>query len=249
MSNKEVQAGHPVEMGTEKRLIVISCHRFVAGLVVIDHVILVKCTSHCLSVVQFAQPNLKIGQNSSSTSLNICATFSKLTDFEMPSWGKRKPEEAPQGQGRRAVRQAVAEERNDRDVTRRLVDVLATLSLVNAAELGELTATVFKTHLAGSMLRERGRSNGRGGSTLPRIRSRNQEQTRSRARRRPGAARSPVRACVGGVPAQSRSLSSSQLQKGVRKFGPAPRGFLEHRFEGSSSCVVGFWSPRLCMLS
>ena len=34
-------------------------------------------------------------------------------------------------------RQAVAEGRNDRDVTRRLVDVLATLSLVNAAELRE----------------------------------------------------------------------------------------------------------------
>ena len=64
----------------------------------------------------------------------------------MPSWGKRKPEEAPQGQGRRAVRQAVAEGGNDRDVSRRLVDVLATLSLVNAAELRELTATVFWSH-------------------------------------------------------------------------------------------------------
>ena len=70
-----------------------------------------------------------------------------MTDFEVPSWGKRKPEEASQGQGRRAVRQAVAEGRSDRDVTRRLVDVLATLSLVNAAELRELTATVFKTCL------------------------------------------------------------------------------------------------------
>ena len=65
----------------------------------------------------------------------------------MPSWGKRKPEEAPQGPGRRALRQAVAEGGNDRDVTRRLVDVLATLSLVNTAELRELTATVFKTYL------------------------------------------------------------------------------------------------------
>ena len=36
---------------------------------------------------------------------------------------------------------------NDRDATRRLVDVLATLSLVNAAELRELTATLFKTYL------------------------------------------------------------------------------------------------------
>ena len=45
------------------------------------------------------------------------------------------------------MRQAVAEGGNDRDVTRRLVDVLATLSLVNAVELRELTATVFKTYL------------------------------------------------------------------------------------------------------
>ena len=70
----------------QKRLIVISCHRFVVGLVVIDHVILVKCTSHCLSVVQFAQSNLEIGQHSNSTSLNICATFSKMTDFEMDAF-------------------------------------------------------------------------------------------------------------------------------------------------------------------
>ena len=54
-----------------------------------------------------------------------------------------------------------------------------------------------------SKLGERVRSNGRGESTLPRIHWRNQEQPRSRARRRPRATRSPVRACVGGVPAQS----------------------------------------------
>ena len=48
-------------------------------------------------------------------------------DFEMPAWGKRKSEEAPQSQGRRAVRQAVAEGGSEREVLRRLVDVLATL--------------------------------------------------------------------------------------------------------------------------
>ena len=77
----------------QKRLIVISCRRFIVGPVVIDDVILVKYTSHCLSVAQSAQPNLENGQNSNSTSLNICETFSKMTDFEMPSWGERKPEE------------------------------------------------------------------------------------------------------------------------------------------------------------
>ena len=49
-------------------------------------------------------------------------------------------------QGRRAVRQAVAKGGSEREVLRRLVEVLATLSLVNAAELGELTVTVFKTY-------------------------------------------------------------------------------------------------------
>ena len=45
------------------------------------------------------------------------------------------------------MRQAVAEGGSDRDVLRRLVEVPATLSFVNAAELRELTATVFKPHL------------------------------------------------------------------------------------------------------
>ena len=71
-------------------------------------------------------------------------------DLEMPAWWKRKSEEASQGQGRRAVRQAVAEGGSEREVLRRLVDVLATLSLVNAAEMRDLTSTVFKTYLVPS---------------------------------------------------------------------------------------------------
>ena len=61
--------------------------------------------------------------------------------------GLRDASMASQEQGCRAVRQAVAEGGNERDVIRRKVDVLTTLSLVNAAELRELTATVFKTYL------------------------------------------------------------------------------------------------------
>ena len=71
-------------------------------------------------------------------------------DLDMQAWRKRKSEEAPQGQGRRAVRQAVAEGGSEREVLRRLVDVLATLSLVNAAEQRDLTSTVFKTYLVPS---------------------------------------------------------------------------------------------------
>ena len=44
----------------------------------------------------------------------------------------------------------MAEGGSEREVLRRLVDVLATLSLVNAAELRDLTSTVFKTYLVPS---------------------------------------------------------------------------------------------------
>ena len=44
----------------------------------------------------------------------------------------------------------MAEGGSEREVLRRLVDVLATLSLANAAELRDLTSTVFKTYLVPS---------------------------------------------------------------------------------------------------
>ena len=146
----------------------------------------------------------------------------------MPAWGKRKSEEAPQSQGRRAVRQAVAEGGSEREVLRRLVDVLATLvsGPRGRTERPDLHSV---QDIPGPKLGKRGRNNGRGRSTLPRLRWRNQEQARSRARRRSRATRSPFRARVGSVPAQlgfdervgSRTLGSSE------KFGPAPRGRLE----------------------
>ena len=84
----------------------------------------------------------------------------------MPAWEKRKSEEAAQSQGRRAVRQAVAEGGSEREVLRRLVDVLATLSLVNAAELRDLTSQ----DIPGPKLGKRGRRNGR--ATTPLAQSR-----------------------------------------------------------------------------
>ena len=69
-------------------------------------------------------------------------------DFGLPACGETQVEEAPQSQGRRAVRQAATEGRSEREVLRRLVDVLATLSLVNVAVLrGPELGTVFKTYL------------------------------------------------------------------------------------------------------
>ena len=53
--------------GIEKRLIVISCLLFVVGPVVIDLVILVKCSFHSHSVALSAQLNLEIGQSSNRT--------------------------------------------------------------------------------------------------------------------------------------------------------------------------------------
>ena len=79
--------------------------------------------------------------------------------------------------------------------------------------------------IPGPKLGERGRSNGRGGSTLPRIRWRNQEQARSRASRRSRATRSPFRVRVGSVPAQlgldegvgSRTRGSSETVLGEQR--------------------------------
>ena len=148
----------------------------------------------------------------------------------MPAWEKRKSEEAPQSQGRRAVRQAVAEGGSEREVLRRLVDVLATLSLVNAAELRDLHSV---QDIPGPKHGKRGRSNGRGRSTLPRLRWRNHEQARSRARRRSRASRSPFRVRVGSVPAQLG------LDEGVgnRTRGSSETVLGEQRVEERSSAV------------
>ena len=150
----------------------------------------------------------------------------------MPAWGKRKSEEAPQSQGRRAVRQAVAEGGSEREVLRRLVDVLTTLSLVNAAALRDLTSTVFKTYLVPST-ENVAEAMAEGRSTLPRLRWRNQEQARSRASRRSRATRSRFRVRVGSVPAQLG------LDEGVgsRTRGSSETVLGEQRVEESASAV------------
>ena len=111
------------------------------GFVVIDIVILVMFTFHFLSVVLSARLDLETGVICSSIELSTFVTSSRI-DLETPAWNKCKSDVvASQGQGRRAVRQAA---RSDRDVLRRLIEVLAS---VNAAELRGLCATVFKTYL------------------------------------------------------------------------------------------------------
>ena len=99
------------------------------------------------------------------------------------------------------MRQAVAEGGSDRDVLRRLVEVLATLSLVDAAELRDLTATVFKTSLVpcsepvAEAKAEAGRFYHEAAGAI-------KDKARGRTRRGSRPARSTVRARVGGVPAQ-----------------------------------------------
>ena len=93
------------------------------------------------------------------------------------------------------------------------MDVLATLSLVNAAELRDLTTTVFKTYLVPSS------------ENVAEAMAENQEQARSRARRRSRATRSPFRVRVGSVPAQlgldegvgSRTRGSSEAVLGEQR--------------------------------
>ena len=132
-------------------------HHFVVGFVLIDPVILVKFAFHFLSVVLSARLNLETGVSCSSMGLSTFVTFSRI-DLETPARNKRKSQVvASQGQGRRAVRQAVAKGGSDRDVLRRLIEVLATLSLVNAAELRGLPATVPCAEPVAEAMAEAGR--------------------------------------------------------------------------------------------
>ena len=256
--------------------------------------------------------------NWSELQQHLAEHFSKMTDFEMPSWGKRRREKRSRCH-------------------------LALGGRAGNSVSGQRGRTERADHhcvqdVPGSMLRERGRSNGRGRSTLPRIRWRNQEQARSRARRRsqlgppyvhvwvaflrslaatrelapehvavltsywesklvksaPVQLAAHVRHCraqpckkIEGkegwtrivfcldlvtFPLEGALEAALQLQKGVRKHGPAPRGPLKReasrlltqtrgkwsvwRTEWNNtvnawlnSCVVVHWSLRWCMLS
>ena len=145
-------------------------------------------------------------------------------DFEMPAWGKRKSEEAPQSQGRRAVRQAVAEggRRARGSATFGGRAGYSVSGQRGRTERPDLHSVQDKP---GPKLGKRDRSNGRGRSALPRLRWRNQEQARSRARRRSRATRSPFRVRVGSVPAQlgldegvgSRTRGSSETVLGEQR--------------------------------
>ena len=80
-------------------------------------------------------------------------------------------------------------------------EVLATLSLVNVAELRGLPGTVFKTYLvpcAEPVAEAMAEAMAEGRSVLSRSRGRHQGQTRGRSRRGSRTARSTVRARVGG---------------------------------------------------
>ena len=108
---------------------------------------------------------------------------------------------ASQEHGCRAVRQAVAERGNERDVIRRKVDVLTTLLLVNAAEQRELTATVFKTYLipcsepVAEAMAEAGRRHQEAAGAI----KNKAEAERAEAHEQLGPA---IRARLGGVPLQ-----------------------------------------------
>ena len=123
--------------------------QFVVGFVVIDPVILVKFTFHPLSLVLSATLNMETGVICSNIWLSTFVTFS-IMDLETPAWNKRKSEVRWWPRKGRDVGQCdmrwqreAANEKCSGDWSR----CLATLSLVNAAEPRELTATVFKTYL------------------------------------------------------------------------------------------------------
>ena len=154
-----------------------------------------------------------------------------MTDFEKPSWGKRKagggsaragPSSGETGGGRRERRPR----RHSAPGGRAGDSVSGQRGRTERADSHRVQ------DVSGSRLGERGRSNGRGGSFLPRIRWRNQEQARSRARRRPRATRSPVRACVGGVPAQSGGDGGAGSAIGGARTALSSEAVQENREQG-----------------
>ena len=78
-----------------------------------------------------------------------CWPLHPIGSMEMPSWGlKRSSEGQGQEQGARVkVAKVVAGGGSDKDIVRQLVEILAVLSLVNAAELRELCSVVYMTFL------------------------------------------------------------------------------------------------------
>ena len=173
-------------METETRLIVTCCHQFVVGFVVIDPVIVVKFTFHplCCPVCDAEPGNWSDLQQYLAE--HLCDVFKNGV-------GDASMEQAQVRGG--------AEGGSEREVLRRLVEVLATLSSVNAAELRELTAIVFKTYLVpcaepvAVAMAEAGRFYHETTGAI-------KDRPRDRNRRGSRTARSPVRARVGGVPAQ-----------------------------------------------
>ena len=122
------------------------------------------------------------------------------------------------------VGERLAEGGSDREVLRRLVDVLTTLRWSTRQMLRDLTSTVFK--IPGPKLGKRGRSNGRGRSALPRLRWRNKNKPEAERADAQVATRSPFRLCVGSsVPAQpgldegvgSRTRGSSETVLGEQR--------------------------------
>ena len=154
---------------------------------------------------------------------------------------------------------------SEREVLRRLVDVLATLSLVNAAELRDLTSTVFKTYLVPSSenvaeaMAEAGRLYHDSAGAI-------KNKPEAERAGRSTATRSPFRVRVGSVPAQvgldegvgSRTRGSSEAALGeqrveertsavgIARFGTAERsraGKSRARKGGRASCSAWTRSP------
>ena len=135
----------------------------------------------------------------------------------MPAWGKRKSEEGSgeTGGGSRGQRARGSATLGGR----------AGYSVSGQRGRTERPDLHSVQDIPGPKLGKRGRSNDRGRSALPRLRSHNQEQARSRARRRSRATRSPFRVRVGSVPAQlgldegvgSRTRGSSEAVLGEQR--------------------------------
>ena len=143
------------------------------GLVVIDHVILVKCTFHCLPVVQFARPG-NWSEVQQHVAEHLCDVFKNdgLRDafFVQAQVGGGSARAGPSSS------ETCGGRRKKRSRCRSAPGGRADYSISGQRGRTERADRHRVQDVLGSMLRESGRSNGRGRSALPRIRWYNQKQ-------------------------------------------------------------------------
>ena len=196
--------------------------------------LVVKCTFHCLSVVQFAQLSLEIGQNSNSTSLNICETFSKRPKCHsahggmaeaMAEAGRLYHESAGAIKSKPEAERADAQEQHGPPYVHVWVAFLRSLAATRGLVPEHVAA--LKSYWESNVVKSAPVQ------LAAHVRHCRAKPCKKKIEGKEGWTR--IVFCLDPVtPALEGALEAAlQLQKGVRKHGPAPRGPSSEKRGGS----------------